>query len=59
MAIGGVLLRGTITGLVVLVVLPVVLWFKLSQEERLLTQHFPDAYPRYKARVKALIPFVI
>lgn len=50
---------GTIVRLVVVVVLPIVLWVKLSYEERLLTQHFPDAYPRYKARVKALIPFVI
>jgi hypothetical protein len=45
MAIGGVLLRDTITGLVVLVMLPVVLWIKLSQEKPLLTQHFPGAYP--------------
>ena len=59
MAVGGVLLWGTMTGLVVLCALPVVLWLKLSQEERLLTRHFPDAYPRYKARVKALVPFVI
>jgi len=59
MAAGGVLLWGTITALVVLCALPMVLWLKLSQEERLLTRHFPEAYPRYKARVKALVPFVI
>lgn len=59
MAVGGVLLWGTMTGLAVLCALPVVLWLKLSQEERLLTRHFPDEYPRYKARVKALVPFVI
>jgi len=34
-------------------------WIKLSQEERLLLRAFPDEYPAYKARVKALIPYVI
>jgi protein-S-isoprenylcysteine O-methyltransferase Ste14 len=29
---------------------------KMSQEERLMAQAFPDAYPRYRRRVKALIP---
>lgn len=32
---------------------------KLRQEEALMTRHFPDAYPAYKQRVKALVPFVI
>ncbi len=34
-------------------------WFKARQEEQLLTRYFPDEYPRYRARVKALIPFVL
>jgi protein-S-isoprenylcysteine O-methyltransferase Ste14 len=59
MAVGAVLVWGTPVSLAVLAGLPVMLWVKLSQEERLLTRHFPDEYPRYKARVKALIPFVI
>ena len=29
---------------------------KIRQEERLMTETFPDAYPRYRQRVKALIP---
>jgi protein-S-isoprenylcysteine O-methyltransferase Ste14 len=33
-------------------------WIKLRQEEKLLLQHFPDDYPAYKARVKALVPFI-
>lgn len=33
-------------------------WIKLSQEERLLLRSFPEEYPAYKARVKALIPYV-
>jgi len=34
-------------------------WIKLKQEERLLLRSFPDEYPAYQARVKALIPYVI
>jgi protein-S-isoprenylcysteine O-methyltransferase Ste14 len=33
-------------------------WIKLNQEERLLRRGFPDEYPAYKARVKALVPYV-
>jgi protein-S-isoprenylcysteine O-methyltransferase Ste14 len=33
-------------------------WIKLKQEESLLLRHFPDEYPAYKARVKALVPFL-
>lgn len=29
---------------------------KIGQEEKLMMQTFPDAYPRYRLRVKALIP---
>lgn len=32
---------------------------KISREERLMMQTFPDAYPRYCQRVKALIPGVL
>ncbi len=33
-------------------------WIKLKQEEGLLLRHFPEEYSAYKARVKALVPFV-
>jgi protein-S-isoprenylcysteine O-methyltransferase Ste14 len=59
MGLGGVMLSGTTFALVVLACVLALLWLKLSREERLLTLHFPDEYPRYKSRVKALIPFVI
>jgi protein-S-isoprenylcysteine O-methyltransferase Ste14 len=36
-----------------------VLWGKLLREERLMTAHFPDAYPDYRKRTKALIPLVV
>jgi protein-S-isoprenylcysteine O-methyltransferase len=32
------------------------LMVKMSQEERLMVETFPEAYPRYRQRVKALIP---
>ena len=34
-------------------------WIKLTQEESLLLRSFPDTYPAYKNRVRALIPFVL
>ena len=33
-------------------------WIKLKQEESLLLHSFPDEYPTYKMRVKALIPYL-
>lgn len=32
---------------------------KMSQEERLMMETFPKTYPRYRQRVKAVIPWVI
>ena len=32
---------------------------KIGQEEKLMMQTFPEAYPRYRQRVKALIPGVL
>src|ERR1035437_1733414 len=34
-------------------------WLKLKQEDALMARHFPNDYPAYRARVKALVPFVI
>lgn len=34
-------------------------WIKLSQEERLLLRHFPQAYPLYRQQVKALVPWIV
>jgi protein-S-isoprenylcysteine O-methyltransferase Ste14 len=33
-------------------------WVKSRAEEQLMIDHFGDAYRNYKARVKALIPYV-
>ena len=34
-------------------------WIKLKQEEALMLRHFPDEYPSYRSRVKALVPYVL
>ena len=59
MAVGTALLRARTSGFVFCGILLVGLWFKLLAEERLLTRHFPEAYPQYRQRVRALIPFVL
>lgn len=41
-----------------LVIYVAAIWVKLRQEEALMTRHFPETYPQYKARTKALIPFL-
>jgi protein-S-isoprenylcysteine O-methyltransferase Ste14 len=39
-----------------LIVIILGLVLKMSQEERLMVATFPEAYPQYRHRVKALIP---
>jgi protein-S-isoprenylcysteine O-methyltransferase Ste14 len=34
-------------------------WMKLSEEEKLMLQQFPDQYRSYQQRVKRIIPFVL
>jgi len=58
MSIGTAIMYGRVGGFIVFIIFFMSLWLKSHQEERLLTRHFPDAYPDYKARVKALIPYV-
>jgi len=58
MGIGTAIMSGRVGGFIVFIIFFLGLWLKSYQEERLLTKHFPDAYPNYKARVKALIPYV-
>ena len=50
---------GQVRGIFSLLLVTIGFWIKLNQEERLMMQHFPDAYPAYRREVKALIPFVI
>jgi protein-S-isoprenylcysteine O-methyltransferase Ste14 len=34
-------------------------WIKLRQEEKLLMRSFPEEYPAYRARIRALVPYVL
>jgi protein-S-isoprenylcysteine O-methyltransferase Ste14 len=34
-------------------------WIKLWQEEEVMRRQFPDAYPAYARRVKALVPYLL
>jgi protein-S-isoprenylcysteine O-methyltransferase Ste14 len=59
MALGTAIDYGRASGFVVFALLCVGAWLKSRQEERLMADHFPDAYRHYKDRVHALIPFVL
>jgi len=58
MGLGTAIASGSLVALAGLASLVTGFWIKLNQEERLLLRGFPDEYPTYKARVKALIPYV-
>jgi protein-S-isoprenylcysteine O-methyltransferase Ste14 len=59
MVLGSVIDYPAIVGYVGLAVIVVVFFFKSRREEQLMVEHFPDQYPAYRARVKALVPFVL
>jgi len=58
MGLGTAVASGLLVAFVGLASFAAGFWIKLNQEERLLRRGFPDEYPAYKARVKALIPYV-
>ena len=58
MFIGTALAIGQLDGLLAVIVLFISFSIKLKQEEDLMLKHFPNEYPGYKARVKALVPFI-
>lgn len=59
MCLGTAIYIGQVRGGVSLLLVTIGFWIKLSQEERLLLRHFPDAYPAYQRDVRALVPFLI
>jgi len=58
MGLGTAIASGLLVAYAGLALFVVGFWIKLNQEERLLLRGFPDEYPAYRARVKALIPYV-
>jgi protein-S-isoprenylcysteine O-methyltransferase len=58
MVIGTASARGTWDAAAGLVLFTVVHIWKFRREEALMTRYFPATYPAYRARTKALIPFL-
>lgn len=58
MGLGTAIASGLVVAFVGLASFAAGFWIKLNQEERLLLRGFPNEYPAYKARVKALIPYI-
>ena len=56
---GTVLASGRIFDFLVLAYLVIDTHFKAKIEESLMLQQFPDTYPAYRAKIKAIIPFVL
>jgi protein-S-isoprenylcysteine O-methyltransferase Ste14 len=54
--VGTTFVVGKWRAIVGLIIVVLMLILKMSQEERLMTQQFPEKYPSYRQRVKALIP---
>jgi len=59
MALGTAIWQARASSFAFCFVLLISLWLKLRAEEELLTRHFPEEYPRYRERVRGLIPFVL
>lgn len=57
-AVLGSILVGGVVWLVVLLFVSVAFTYRMQKEEQLLGGEFPDQYPSYRKRTKALIPFV-
>ena len=58
MVLGTAIVSDRVVAFGALLIAFVVYWLKSLKEEELLVRHFPEAYPAYKARTKALIPFL-
>jgi protein-S-isoprenylcysteine O-methyltransferase Ste14 len=56
MMLGTVLVLGRLDSLIAFITRGMMYVFKIRREERLMEQHFPDQYPAYRARVRALMP---
>jgi protein-S-isoprenylcysteine O-methyltransferase Ste14 len=59
MALGTAINYGRAIGFALFLSLCVGFWWKARQEERIMSNHFPDAYAEYKTRVRAIIPFLL
>jgi len=56
---GTAIAYGHLAGVLIFVTCTAGLYFKALKEEALLTEKFHDAYTRYKAKTKAIVPFLL
>jgi protein-S-isoprenylcysteine O-methyltransferase Ste14 len=59
MTLALVINNGRLAWFIVFALICLGVYFKARREEELLTKHFPESYPKYMTKVKALIPFVL
>ncbi|OWW23159.1 hypothetical protein B4Q04_22145 [Zobellia sp. OII3] len=57
--IGNTIIVGDYRGIIAVLIVFISFWFKLTKEEKLLTENFGNQYLEYKKRTKALIPYII
>ena len=58
MVLGAVLVFQSFTVFLIFLFVSVIFMFRIKSEEILMTKTFPKEYPKYKEKVKALIPFI-
>ena len=54
----GTALSGTVFGIVLFLIAPIMFSLRINKEEKIMLELFPNEYPPYQARTKRLIPFV-
>jgi protein-S-isoprenylcysteine O-methyltransferase Ste14 len=59
MFLGSAVGLGRVDGLIGSILCFAGFWIKLQQEEALMMRQFPTQYPAYRARVKAVVPFLL
>jgi protein-S-isoprenylcysteine O-methyltransferase Ste14 len=59
MALGTAINYGHAISLALFITTCAAIWWKARLEERVMTKHFPDTYAAYRARVRAIVPFVL
>ncbi len=59
MILAAAIAYGYLSGILAVVLAFASFWIKLSAEEKLMLQQFPDQYKSYRQRVKRIIPFVL
>jgi protein-S-isoprenylcysteine O-methyltransferase Ste14 len=59
MALGSAIDYGRVIGFVGFLTLCGAFWWKARAEEAIMSRHFPLEYANYRARVRAIVPFVL